>query len=200
MKFCMNCGRELADKDNYCPDCGFKSLEKVTISKETKEKLKRKSNQENFEKYLVLCNEHMKLGNLGLYRNDIFCMSEIEKSDGHYLGQLKLLCIIFYMDLSGADTIEECMLVLDGELPIDKPVIAPGIVTRMRTAMKRCGFDEKKLIEYYRISVSETMVYAHIYTKRQTEELLLMAIEKGGDEVNKLIKQPKKYSVINIRR
>lgn len=147
--------------------------------------------------------ESLQKGEYGEYRNSLFSMSEILRKEKKYQDQLKLLLLVFYIDLAGYSSLEQCKFMLDESFdfpffPIT-PIIAPGISRNIRIAADRLSMDFKSVISYYRTIVSDSMLPAHLYSVKESEKFLKICLSDGVDSANLLIKKRKKFKIINIK-
>ncbi len=110
--------------------------------------------------------EHLKAGNLGLYRNDLFEMSEILRKEGRYDSQLQLLVTIFYIDMCGFSDLDTYQLAKQDCYKFLKPspFIAPRIANNIRICAKRLSLSGEQLHNFFLQNLSESMVPVHIFT------------------------------------
>lgn len=134
--------------------------------------------------------------NWGLFRNDIHGISTIQYIEGQYLESLKNLFLVCFYDLSGMDNnfnFDYLYIFERGFFPYEKSIytLAPGIISKINSLQKKINLNANDFSLLYFETIDPVEVPFHLFTKKETHEILLLEREKDVESL-KLIYQSAK--------
>lgn len=145
--------------------------------------------------------KHLKAGELGLYRNDLFSMADVHKAEGRRDEELRLLLFVCYLDFWPFGSLAEYRYNLEDGFPaVPGGIIAPGVITRISSAAKAIGYTPADVEQMFCREVRADMVPAPVMTVQGCAKLVRMSMEGKRAEAEKaLSRETSKFVKANRR-
>lgn len=122
--------------------------------------------------------KHLQAGELGLYRNDLFAMAGVCKSEGRRDEELRLLLFVCYIDCWPFSSLAEYRYALNDGMPVvSGAILAPGVITRISSAAKALGYTSADVEQVFCREVRADMVPAPVLTVQEAAKLVRMSME-----------------------
>ena len=157
------------------------------------EKQEPKSNvTDNNERFRILSKssmEYLRTGEIDFYRNDLFDMARILEKEGKLTDALKQYLYVFYLDTTGISSLEALRL---GYKP--KPMIAPGILNRIRIVRNKLKLTDAELKDLYFTCPTESIFPDAVFTYQESYELLEECFKENGTPDAMMQKAIKRYN------
>lgn len=130
--------------------------------------------------------KHLKAGELGLYRNDLFEMAGVHKAEGRRDEELKLLLFVCYLDFWPFSSLADYRFSLEDGFPVvPGGIIAPGVINRISSAAKALGHSPADVEQLFCQNVRADMVPAPVMTVQDCAKLVRMSMEGKRAEAEK---------------
>lgn len=145
--------------------------------------------------------KHLKAGELGLYRNDLFEMAGVCKAEGRRNDELRLLLFVCYLDAWPFGSLAEYRYGLeDGFKVVPGGIIAPGVITRISSAAKALGYSPADVEQVFCREVRTDMVPVPVMTVQGCAKLVRMSMEGKRAEAEKALKRETSKFIKEHRR
>lgn len=132
--------------------------------------------------------QHLKAGELGLYRNDLFTMAGVHKAEGRRDDELRLLLFVCYLDFCPFSSLTDYRYFLENkDWPVPGGIIAPGVITRINSAAKALGLSPSDVEQLFCREVRADMVPAQVMTVQGYSGLVRMSMEGKRAEAEKAL-------------
>lgn len=133
---------------------------------------------------------HLKAGELGLYRNDLFEMAGVCKAEGRRDEELRLLLFVCYLDFWPFTSLADYRFGLEGGFPVvPGGIIAPSVISRISSAAKALGYSPADVEQLFCQNVRADMVPAPIMTVQDCARLVRLSMEGKRAEAEKALNQ-----------
>lgn len=129
-------------------------------------------NNERFQMLSKDSHERLRKGDLRLYSYDLREMARILDAEGKYIDEVKLLMIVFYVDLSGGDTM---------------PFVSEVLVETLKKAMLRAALSPNDVKKLYFDTIREDITPSHRMTINDTFTLFNRVFTEDFKEIRRLI-------------
>ena len=144
-------------------------------------------NNESFRQLGELSRQNLQAGEIGFYRCNLFDMANILEKEGRLKDALREYLYVFYLDCTGINSLGAMQM---GFTP--HPMVAPGVVRRIRVVKKKLPFSDDELKEMYFSIPSESIMSDTIFSFQEIYNLLLLCLDGKIDKVNAIIKKREK--------
>lgn len=144
-------------------------------------------NNESFRQLSELSRQNLQAGKIGFYRCNLFDMANILEKEGRLKDALREYLYVFYLDCTGINSLDAMQM---GFTP--HPMIAPGVVRRIRVVKKKLPFSDEELKEMYFSIPSESKMLNTIFSFQEIYNLLTLCLDGKIDEVNAIIEKHEK--------
>lgn len=128
--------------------------------------------------------EHLRTGEIGFYRNDLFDLARILEKEENLLDALKQYMYVFYLDTTG---ISNLSALRSGSKP--RPMIAPGVVNRIRITRNKLNLSDEDFKNLYFECPTESILPNTIFSYAESYDLLSICLSKGVDFADNIVRK-----------
>lgn len=136
--------------------------------------------------------ENAKAGHIGLYRNDLFTLSEIDKDEGRQMDELIHLLYICCLDLFGFSDLGMYRIAVESKMEFvsPSPCLAPSVINRIARVAKVLSLTPADVEAIcIRETCPEKIPPDPVVGIQTCAKLVRMHLEGKGKEADKLLKQ-----------
>lgn len=150
----------------------------------------KRSPEERWREATKNSQKHLKAGELGLYRNDLFAMADIRKDEGHRDDELRLLLMVCYLDSWPFSDLRGYKMALEYDFaPVPGGIIAPGVIKRISQAAKALGYSSADVEAVFRREVRADMLPDPVMTVDGCAKLMRMHLDGKGAAADAALKK-----------
>lgn len=133
---------------------------------------------------------HLRAGELGLYRNDLFNMAAIAEKEGRHGDALRLLCWVCCIDSFGYSSLEAYHFSLQDGAKAWPPdiLIAPGVVSRIGSIAAALGMEREALRVFIIENVRPSMLPEQVVSVPELADAILLYLDGKREKADKAVR------------